>query len=64
MEEDQPPKKWIPFELEEKEEKESQEHDIMKMAKEDNEKLWDQKHDKNIKKVYPEKTPDYKPGNK
>lgn len=39
MEEDQPPKKWIPFELEEKEEKESQEHDVMKMAKEDNEKL-------------------------
>lgn len=55
MEEDQPPKKkWIPFELEEKEEKESQEHDVfnhlMKMAKEDNEKLWDQKYDKYIKK--------------
>lgn len=53
-EEDQPPKKWIPFEPEEKEEKESQEHDVfnhhMKMAKKDNEKLWDQKYDKYIKK--------------
>lgn len=43
-------KKWIPFEPEEKEEKESQEHDVfnhlMKMAKKDNEKLWDQKYDK------------------
>lgn len=52
MEEDQPPKKWIPFELEEKEKKESQEHDVfnhlMKMAKEDKEKLWDQKYDKCI----------------
>lgn len=64
MEEDQPPKKWIPFELEEMEEKESQEHDVMKMAKEDNEKLLDQKHDKYIKKVYPVKTPDYKPRKK
>lgn len=45
IEEDQPPKKWIPFEPEEKEEeKENQEDDVfnhlMKMAKEDNEKLY------------------------
>lgn len=51
MEEDQPPQKWIPFEPEKKEEnKESQEDDVfnhlMKMAKEDNKKLWDQKYDK------------------
>lgn len=54
MEEDQPPQKWIPFEPEEKEDKESQEDDVfnhlMKMAKEDNKKLWDQKYDKYIKK--------------
>lgn len=55
MEEYQPPKKWISFEPEEKEEdKESKEDDIfnhlMKMAKEDNKKLWDQKYDKYIKK--------------
>lgn len=37
----------------------------MKMAKEDNEKLWDQKYDKYIKKkVYPEKTQYYKPRKK
>lgn len=55
IEEDKPPKKWIPFEPEEKEEdKENQEDDVfnhlMKMAKEDNEKLWDRKYDKYIKK--------------
>lgn len=54
MEEDQPPKRWIPFELEEKEEKENREHDVfnhlIKMAKVDNEKLWDEKYDKYIKK--------------
>lgn len=54
MEEDQPPQKWIPFEPEEKEEKEIQGLDVfihlMKMAKEDNEKLWDQKYDKYINK--------------
>lgn len=56
MEEDQPPQKWILFEPEEKEEddKENQEDDVlnhlMKMAKEDNEKLWDRKYDKYTKK--------------
>lgn len=55
IQEDQPPQKWIPFEPEEKEEdKENQEDDVfnhlMKMAKEDNEKLWDRKYDKYIKK--------------
>lgn len=55
IEEDQPPKKRIPFEPEEKEEdKENQEDDVfnhlMKMAKEDNEKIWDRKYDKSIKK--------------
>lgn len=55
IEEDKPPKKWIPFEPEEKEEdKENQGDDVfnhlMKMAKEDNEKLWERKYDKYIKK--------------
>lgn len=55
IQEDQPPQKWIPFEPEEKEEdKENQEDDVfnhlMKMAKEDNEKQWDRKYDKYIKK--------------
>lgn len=54
IEEDPPPKKWIPFEPKEKEEdKENQEDTVfnhhMKMAKEDNEKLWDRKYDKYIK---------------